>query len=118
MGSQFFSVQKTIKGSTVKDAFIDAVDEARWEYGNRSYTGTIAEKHGYEEFVLPPGVAISTELIHDIDAVLYDDAPAPFWMEKLNTNLLISLWKDKWEPAIALVAHDRSEVLFCGYASS
>lgn len=36
------------KGTDAKKAFSDAVDRAAWEYGHGGYTGTIAEKPGFE----------------------------------------------------------------------
>jgi hypothetical protein len=37
-----------IRGTSAKDAYDRAFDEARWEHGNGGYTGTIAESHGFK----------------------------------------------------------------------
>jgi len=45
MGAE--AVSYIIKGSSAKDAYDRAFNEARWEHGNGGYTGSIAESHGY-----------------------------------------------------------------------
>lgn len=40
-------------GTTISDAFRQAIENARWEYGHRGYTGSIAEKSGVTEFRIP-----------------------------------------------------------------
>ncbi|WP_435245051.1 hypothetical protein [Streptomyces tendae] len=45
MGSEFFTTYQA--GTDAKAAFEAAVEDARYEYGHRSYTGTIAEKDAY-----------------------------------------------------------------------
>lgn len=40
-------------GATISDAFRQAIENARWEYGHRGYTGSIAEKMGFTEFRIP-----------------------------------------------------------------
>lgn len=45
MGSDNFMIR--VLGKNPKDAFLKAVEEARYEYGNRGYTGTIAEKDSF-----------------------------------------------------------------------
>ncbi|MFJ4680586.1 hypothetical protein [Kitasatospora sp. NPDC088783] len=46
MGAADFTAYQD--GTDVDQAFRDAVDAARCEYGSRSYTGTIAEKDDYQ----------------------------------------------------------------------
>jgi hypothetical protein len=41
------------KGRTAKEAFLNAQDEARYEYGHGGYTGTIAEKRGFRMISVP-----------------------------------------------------------------
>lgn len=36
-----------IKGDSLRNAFIEARDQARYEHGSGGYTGTLAEKHDY-----------------------------------------------------------------------
>ena len=47
----------TAKGKTAKEAFNAAVKEAKYNYGNSGYTGTIAEKDSFVEIALPSGVS-------------------------------------------------------------
>lgn len=51
MGATNFEVIAT--GKTAREAFLSAVDEARYWNGHGGYTGTIAEKPGFTEFVVP-----------------------------------------------------------------
>jgi hypothetical protein len=48
----FFTVAK---GKTAKEAFSDAVYEARYQHGHGGYTGTIAEKSRFVMITLPEG---------------------------------------------------------------
>ncbi|MFI8287470.1 hypothetical protein [Streptomyces sp. CBG9] len=41
-------------GTDAERAFTDAVEDARYEYGNRGYTGTIAEKDDYTVVTTTP----------------------------------------------------------------
>lgn len=43
----------TYKGKSAKEAFQHAVEDARFEYGNGGYTGTIAEKSSYTMIEIP-----------------------------------------------------------------
>jgi hypothetical protein len=45
MGAVDFTIYQD--GTDVARAFRDALEEARYQYGHRSYTGTIAEKEDY-----------------------------------------------------------------------
>lgn len=54
MGAWWF--EDIAHGKTAGDAFVAAVEEARWENGHGGYTGTIAEKNGLLEFDLPARV--------------------------------------------------------------
>lgn len=51
MGATNFEVIAT--GKTAREAFLSAVDDARYWNGHGGYTGTIAEKSGFTEFVVP-----------------------------------------------------------------
>lgn len=53
MGSTSFTTYA--KGKTAKEAFNAAVKEAKYDYGNSGYTGTIAEKDSFVEFDLLTG---------------------------------------------------------------
>lgn len=102
MGAERFDVYQ--KGADLQKAFLDARDEALYEYGHRGYTGSIAEK---------PEV----ELRGDGKPLTMKDAEA-FADKDLNDND-----HNKWGPAWAVPfrADDSPELvgyLFYGYASS
>ena len=54
MGAEYFETVSF--GSTPGKAFTSAVKEAKYEYGHRGYTGTIAEKDGYQIVTRPKGI--------------------------------------------------------------
>jgi len=90
MGAQDFFVEA--EGATAQEAFRNAVDEARHEYGHGGYTGTIAEKGSFVIVQLDP------ELVEDYDR----------WPDKVQ---------DKWGPAGAIKLAE-NKWLFFGCASS
>ena len=53
MGTRDFMA--TAMGKTAQEAFENAVETARHEYGNRGYTGTIAEKDEFIMVTVPKG---------------------------------------------------------------
>lgn len=53
MGAQTFEVQA--QGYNAREAFNAAVENAIFEYGNSSYSGTIKEKDSFVEILLPKG---------------------------------------------------------------
>lgn len=53
MGASTFVVHA--EGKTPKEAFLSAVSDARYEYGHRGYSGTIAEKTDFTMISLPEG---------------------------------------------------------------
>lgn len=85
------------KGKTPEEAFWRAVEEARWEYGNGGYSGTIAEKSEFQIITVPDGqsaASYASELLDEDD-------------ERIS---------DKWGPAGCLKVKD-GEYLFVGWAS-
>ena len=54
MGADTF--QTISFGPNATEAFRNAQEEARYEHGHHGYTGTIAEKDGFELLALPPRV--------------------------------------------------------------
>lgn len=46
MGADFFETRAS--GATPQEAFTRAVEKARYDYGHRGYTGTIAEKRSFK----------------------------------------------------------------------
>lgn len=99
MGASDFIVSS--KGDSVKKAFKDAVDRATEYYGNRGYTGSIAEKDSYVKM----GVAATLEEAEDMAANYISE-----FHPKIN---------DKWGPAGYIVVDDGTDTyVFFGYASS
>ena len=96
--TDFFTVSK---GKTAKEAFANAVDEARYMDGHGGYTGTIAEKHEFIMVSLPRD-GMSRE---EIESFAYD---------QLDDHKRIS---DKWGPAGCIKLED-GKYLFFGWASS
>ena len=86
------------KGKSAKEAFRNAVCEARHWHGHGGYTGTIAEKESFVTIPLPEG-ANPDEYA---DKLLGDDD------DRIS---------DKWGPAGCLRVNDE-EFLFFGWASS
>jgi len=89
---------QSAKGSSAKEAFRTAVDDALYEYGHRGYTGSLAEKDSFVMIPLPEGedpIEYAGKLIHECDPRI----------------------DDKWGPAGCI--HVRDDVyLFFGWASS
>lgn len=95
MGATTFSTRA--KGRDAKTAFDLAVREARYDYGNRGYTGTIAEKDSFVEIALPK----------DMEAEDY----AQLLINKCDSRI-----DDKWGPAGCIRIAD-DEYFFFGWAS-
>lgn len=73
MGSTTFEV--IVKGDTAEDAFAKSREIALMEYGNRGYTGTIAEKTSFLLIEAPEGVSAddyADELIERCDPRIDD----------------------------------------------
>lgn len=85
-------------GPSLKKAFQQAVDDAKYESGHGGYTGTIAEKH---EVVLV-GKADNVEEAFEKAYDLVDDPKV----------------SDKWGPAGAVHISDTEKYVFFGWASS
>ena len=126
MGASNFSHEAT--GTTAADAFRTAVEEARAEYGDRGYTGSIAEKTSFELMKTDSVNRLVYDLRHY--AMLITDDPSWNTAEE-NAKLketeaqyapgffrkVAKLHEDKWGPAIALQL-DTNRFLFIGLASS
>ena len=54
MGADVFMITAT--GVSARDAFVNAREEALYEYGHRGYTGTIAEKDSFNVITLKEGL--------------------------------------------------------------
>jgi len=95
MGQTVFTARGV--GDTIAEAFNNAVEYARYQYGHAGYTGTIAEKTSFVIIPLPEGRSAESyayELLDNSD-------------ERIN---------DKWGPAGAIKS-DENEWLFFGWAS-
>lgn len=53
MGATTFFVKRKGQYQNARQAFIDAVQEAQYEYGHGGYTGTIAEKKSFSIIEVP-----------------------------------------------------------------
>jgi hypothetical protein len=98
--SVFFS---TANGSSAKEAFRVACDEAAYEYGHGGYTGTIAEKN---EYVMCSGETFPNyQVAHEFASKLVDDDD-----DRIS---------DKWGPAgcVKYTSGNRTSFLFFGWAS-
>lgn len=93
MGANTFEV--FVKGTSAREAFDEAVAQARYEHGHGGYTGTIAEKSSYKLV----GRAATLEEAR----TLADEKE--------------SLVDDKWGPA-GCIAVGSEWFLFFGWASS
>lgn len=96
MGADVFFTKA--KGTTAKEAFRSAVDQAAYDYGHAGYTGTIAEKHDFTIIKVPEG-----------------------WEPRKYADHLINVGDpridDKWGPA-GCIQLGPEEFLFFGWASS
>lgn len=85
------------KGSNAQEAFRNAVEDARYQYGHGGYTGSIAEKNSFVMINLPEG-----EKAGEYAQQLIDDGDPRV--------------DDKWGPAGCIkLTEDR--YLFFGWAS-
>lgn len=101
MGAETFI--NVVEGGSMKDAFLDAVQQAQWDYGHAGYTGTLAEKGGY------------TNLTHACPGKDRESR-----MKAINEGWDSPLWdlvRDKWGPAGA-VELEPGVFCFFGWASS
>lgn len=87
------------KGKTAREAFDEAVSEAKYEYGHRGYTGTIAEKHSFKVIRRPEGELVRTF----VSACLRDET---------------HFCQDKWGAAACIQGEAPDEWIFFGCASS
>ena len=94
------------KGKTVKEAFSNAVEEARYDHGHGGYTGTIAEKSSYVEIQIP--IDFQKDEPNRERAISYADHLIN------NDDPRID---DKWGPAGAIKLNENSWI-FVGWASS
>ncbi|MET9403947.1 hypothetical protein [Kitasatospora sp. NPDC002965] len=75
MGAERFTTYQD--GIDVTQAFRDAVEDARYEYGHRGYTGTIAEKEDWQTVTSTPlsmddAEALADRIMRDYEHPLQD----------------------------------------------
>jgi len=110
-------------GKDAGAAYRTAVDDALWSRGHDGYTGTIAEKAGFELFTLPKGVT-ARRVMDKIDdahwALICEENPSVFSTRREGPNArqrnalaylrekfgrdaesLLRTYDDKWGPAVA-----------------
>lgn len=97
MGGTTFVVTAT--GSSAKDAFRGAVDDARHEHGHRGYTGTIAEKRDFD-------------IIEEADSEQAAHALADRLIDAGDERI-----DDKWGPAGCIPIKGTDKYVFFGWAS-
>jgi hypothetical protein len=96
MGAEVF--ETIAHGSTAKEAFDLAVEEAKYENGHSGYTGTIAEKNSFTMYDGPDDLSA-----FDISKKMLDEDDESI--------------ADKWGPA-GCVKMAEGRYLFFGWASS
>ena len=114
-----------VKGSSAKDAFEKAVEEAQYEYGHGGYTGTIAEKDSFV-MITPPfkaTITVTPEMTTTEIKALTREVRKLFmdYAEQLIEDS-DSRVDDKWGPAGCLeikpsTKDSDGEYLFFGWAS-
>ena len=113
------------KGKTAQHAFDRLVEKAQWDHGHAGYTGTIAEKTNFVEFIRPKGMRRDSvrKMVEQLEGVMYDNyglpdlEPLQALYPKFNVQKMYHIYQDKWGPALCISLSD-TEYLFTGYASS
>ena len=99
MGAELFAVKA--RGKTAQEAFNNAVQEARYDFGHAGYSGTIAEKDSFEMANVPVGMSPKEY----VDNFFKDSSDSPF--------------DDKWGPAGCVKdPYAEDTYVFFGWASS
>ena len=97
MGSDYFCTIS--EGESPGEALRNAVAQAKYDFGNNGYTGTIAEKSNYT-------------------MATYDSLSQKSAYELAN-ELKNTAYSDKWGPAGAIRINDNKKTyIFFGWASS
>ena len=91
MGATNFGCEA--KGINAKDAFMRAVDQARYEEGHCGYTGTVAEKPGFKMVTLK-GRGPYTK-----SGALRKNGPSKEWNKDLERREDAN---DKWDDALCV----------------
>jgi hypothetical protein len=107
MGAQTFLEKAT--GKNAREAFSAACEQARYEYGHRGYTGSLAEKHEFTVIKMPmqPAPDADEKDVYK-EAVRYAENLINEGDERID---------DKWGPA-GCIEYLPGKFLFFGWASS
>jgi hypothetical protein len=113
MGANYFRTESA--GATVEAAFELARTDAFYEFGHGGYTGSIAEKAGFEEFSFATfdEAREVVRLIHDYEQ------PENERREKVGEALwdaIDEITQDKWSDCVAIKI-DNTRWIFFGWAS-
>jgi len=121
MGADTFIT--AFQGKTAQAAFGEAISQARYEYGHRGYTGTIAEKHDFivikdkpEDVLKKYAGQLQSWTMKDL---VSEDATAR--ARGIATALLDAddeRISDKWGPAGCIQVEGTERFIFFGWASS
>ena len=116
MGAVDFADSVKVGDRGVGDAFAECRDQALWDHGHSGYSGTIAEKPGYEFFNFPDRLTASdiyrgiNESIDYYDPTTRKIVPGkrPEWAGEVKPSWehLIAVYNDKWGDAVAFRVGD------------
>jgi len=116
MGADNFRCSAVSK--TARDAFRSLVDEAYWECGHGGYTGTIAEKPGFQ--IIPLTDKSADEIVKLFEGSWTADSPECETLKSLfhgEAENLIAIFEEKWGDALCY-EQPKGTFTFFGYASS
>lgn len=116
MGAEQFKQKIEHRGRPSEDVFRVAVEDALTTFGNRGYTGTLAEKHEFVEFTVPAGMSAEQfiEAVEDYDGDQHKPStPLHAWPNVERASLI---YDDKWGAAV--LVRDDTHVHIFGWASS
>ena len=106
---------QTATGKTAREAFNNAVKQAQWDYGHAGYTGTIAEKDGFEEVILPDDID-PTEFLRWVKRTAAEQVQDVPVHVKYHVDRAAKKYDDKWGPAVCVKLED-GVYAFTGWAS-
>ena len=112
------------EGETVSEAYSAAVEDALHWHGHAGYTGTIAEKDGFTEFIVRDDKADEVVGLLERAADNSWDGRSSAELEALGSIVghdtarrMVEAYNDKWGPAVAIKVATK-QWHFCGYAST
>lgn len=107
------------RGTTTREAFSAAHEQAAWEHGHGGYTGTLAEKGDFIEVRKPEGWT-AEQVANDFHGARDWDNEGRWKSEVVQRwgERTLAEYDDKWGPALAVKTENENEWLFFGWASS